>query len=88
MPHRNIFLFLFIYLELCVRSLNSRRFAYKTPKVQWNTRLEEDAQAVANQFLANNASVGGKPLNVSRCYLAFVKTSEDLLHCEDALHFW
>lgn len=73
------------YIELCVRSLNSRRFAYNTPKVRWNPLLEEDAQRVADQFLATNASA---PLNVSRCYLAFVKTSQDLLHCEDALHFW
>ena len=78
-------LLLFFNTELCVRSLNSRRFFYQTPKMRWNTLLEEDAQRVADQFLARNATA---PLNVSQCYLAFVQTSEGLLHCEDALHFW
>ena len=79
------FNFVLLIIDLCIRSLNGRRFEYNAQNVNWSTILEEEAQNVSDALSVANASY---PFNVDNCYLAFMKNTDDFVTCEDALDEW
>jgi len=74
-----------IVIELCDRSLNTRRFEYTSGNVQWSFALAESATSLAERFLRENAS---SPLNVDPCYVALIQHNKHDVDCEDAMRIW
>uniref|UniRef100_A0A7M5X729 Cadherin domain-containing protein n=2 Tax=Clytia hemisphaerica TaxID=252671 RepID=A0A7M5X729_9CNID len=71
--------------ELCLRAINTRRMQYGASDLTWSNSFENETMTMAKNFLRNNAT---QPLVLSQCYLGFVVTSNQAVHCEDALDYW
>ena len=58
---------------------------YGASDLTWSNAFGNETLTMAKDFSLNNAT---HPLNLSQCYLGYVVTSDQAVHCEDALDYW
>uniref|UniRef100_A0A7M5XJA2 G8 domain-containing protein n=2 Tax=Clytia hemisphaerica TaxID=252671 RepID=A0A7M5XJA2_9CNID len=68
--------------DICLRSVNTRRFLFNAQEVQWEPSFASAAQTVAETLESTNATA---PFTVDPCYIAAALPLDQSPTCENAL---